>query len=242
MDSNLLENEQSVLTEDSIFHFSCGDDLPCFTQCCRDVNIYLTPYDVLRLRRALKIGSAEFLARYTRHFLERATNIPIVQLEMMPETLQCKLVTTKGCSVYQDRPWACRMYPLDVTGSEGAYQVLAKSERCLGLRERRSLTVAEWLLGQGVTPYVEMERAFHMVMPQGFRPGSDLGAGLGRMLFLAYDLDRFVELLRDIRFREIYEVDEATLHQVQADDEALLRLAFRYIRSQMDELYALPGK
>jgi hypothetical protein len=65
------------------------------------------------------------------------------------------------------------MYPLDVTGSEGTYQIVAKSERCLGLRERRSRTVAEWLLGQGVAPFVEMEQAFQMVMPQGFRPGSD---------------------------------------------------------------------
>ncbi len=242
MDAMLSENEQLLLTEDSSFPFRCDDALPCFTQCCRDVNIYLTPYDVLRLRRALHIGSAEFLARYTRHFLERSTSIPIVQLEMTPETLQCKLVTAKGCSVYHDRPWACRMYPLDIAGSQGTYRIVAKSERCLGLRERRSRTVAEWLVNQGVAPYLEMEKAFQVVMPQGFRPGSDLGVGLGKVLFLAYDLDRFVDLLNDIHFQAIYEVDDAMLHQVQTDDEALLRLAFRYIRSQMDELYVLPGK
>jgi len=68
------------------------------------------------------MGSAELLARFTRHFLERSTNIPIVQLEMAPETLQCKLLTAQGCSVYHDRPRACRMYPLDITGNEGAYR------------------------------------------------------------------------------------------------------------------------
>jgi hypothetical protein len=74
---------------------------------------------------------------------------------------------------------------------------------------------------------------------KGFQPGSNLGAALGKLLFLAYDLDRFAELLEDIHFRTFYEIDEAMLRQRQTDDEALLRLAFRYIRSQMDELYPL---
>lgn len=239
MDSIAEREEQPTLNEESLFHFSCNDSLPCFTQCCRDVNIYLTPYDVLRLRRALKLGSAAFLARYTRHFLDRSTNIPIVQLAMAPETLRCQLLSLNGCTVYQDRPWACRMYPLDITGKAGTYRIVAGSERCLGLQERTPRTIAQWLVSQGVASYVEMEDAFHQVMPQGFLPGSDIGEGLGRVLFLAFDLDRFAELLQDGRFHIFYDVDEALLSQVQTDDEALLRLAFRYIRSQMDELYPL---
>ena len=242
MDSIIPENTQQLLAEDSLFPFSCDDTLPCFTQCCRDVNIYLTPYDVLRLRRALRMGSAEFLARYTRHFLERSTSVPVVQLAMAVETLQCHLVTAGGCSVYHDRPWACRMYPLDITGKRGIYRIVAQSERCLGLRQRALQTVAKWLVNQGVAPYLEMEKAFHMVMPESFQPGSNLGIGLGKLLFLAYDLDRFLDLLKDVHFRAIYEVDDALLQQVESDDEALLRLAFRYIRNQLDELYVPPGK
>lgn len=240
MDSIAAQDEQAVLTEQSLFSFSCNDSLPCFTQCCRDVNIYLTPYDVLRLRRTLKMGSAAFLARYTRHFLDRSTSIPIVQLAMAPETLQCPLLTPNGCSVYRDRPWACRMYPLDITGKAGTYRTVTGSgRRCLGLRERAGRTVAQWLASQEVAPYVEMEDAFHAVMPQSFLPGTDIGVGLGKVLFLAFDLDPFAELLQDDRFQTFYEVDEALLAQAQTDDEALLRLAFRYIRSQMDELYPL---
>ena len=57
--------------------FACKDTHLCFTQCCRDVSIFLTPYDVLRLRRAAD-GISEFLARYTLHFLAKGTNIPVV--------------------------------------------------------------------------------------------------------------------------------------------------------------------
>lgn len=242
MDPMLTDDERQTLTEDSVFHFFCDPSLPCFTLCCRDVNIYLTPYDVLRLRRALKMGSTEFLARYTRHFLDKTTSIPIVQLEMMPDTLQCKLVTARGCSVYADRPWACRMYPLDIAGREGVYRTVVESQRCLGLLERKVRTVAEWLSTQDVAPYLEMEKAFHSVMPPSFRPGSNVGIELGKLLFLAYDLDKFLELLEDTRFRTFYEIDDALFQRVRTDDEALLRLALRYIRSQMEEFYPAHGE
>lgn len=85
------------------------------------------------------------------------------------------------------------MYPLEITGKEDAYRAMAGSERCFGLRERISRTVAQWLVSQEVAPYVEMETGFHAVMPQNFRPGSDIGDGLGKVLFLAFDLDRMLK-------------------------------------------------
>ena len=237
MSSNQPDNEQQVLTEDSRFRFACHDTLPCFTQCCRDVNIYLTPYDILRLRRALKISSTEVLERYTRHFLARVTHIPVVQLEMDPETLNCRFVSDSGCRVYDNRPWACRMYPLDVASRSGEYMPIAGKERCLGLNEPAFHTVGAWLESQGVRPYEEMERAFLQVVPPDFQPSSQMNPGLGRVLFLAYDIDRFIEIVNDPRFQTFYDVDDETLRRVREDDEALLHLAFRYVRSQMEELY-----
>jgi len=231
------EKEQSVLTSTTPLRFACHGDLPCFTQCCRDVNIYLTPYDVLRLRQALKMGSTEFLTKYTRHFLAQVTHIPVVQFMMDPETLRCQFVTDAGCTVYEDRPWACRMFPLDLTAKEGEYRTIVQKDRCMGLGEPASGTAGEWLEGQGIEPYQRMEETFQSVLPPGFKPGGRMEAGLGKLLFMAYDLDRFAELLKNDRFRAFYDVDDTLLHQVQEDGEALLRLAFRYIRSQMDELY-----
>ncbi len=226
---------QTVLTEQSSFQFACKDTLPCFTQCCRDVNIYLTPYDMLRLRRALRLSSGAILNRYTRHFLSRS-GIPVVQLAMDPQTLTCQFVTPEGCSLYDDRPWACRMYPLDLGNREGEYQFIVGKDRCLGLMEPTALTVAAWLESQGVTPYVEMERAYQAVLPPGFKPGSNVGSSLGKLLFLAYDLDRFSEILNDKKFLSFYDVDEELLRQAREDDEALLRLALLYVKEQIEEL------
>ncbi|MDY6908805.1 MAG: YkgJ family cysteine cluster protein [Thermodesulfobacteriota bacterium] len=233
-------NKQPVeLSAESPLRFACHAGLPCYTQCCRDVNIYLTPYDVLRLRRATKLSSRAFLDRYTRHFLAKVTHIPVVQLAMNPDTLYCPFVTEDGCRVYEDRPWACRMFPLDLAGPPGRYRLIRGNDRCLGLLEKDAWTVGRWLESQGIGPYTRMEEEFQGVMPAGFEPGQRLDAGLGKILFLAYDLDRFARMVVDRRFRSFYGVDDEVLNRLQEDDEALLRLAFRYIRSQMEELIRL---
>ena len=92
---------------------------------------------------------------------------------------------------------------------------------------------------QGVHEYMEMDREFQSVIPAGFKPGAPMNEGLGRVLFVAYDLDRFAELLEDSRFLMFYEVDEQMLSLVRKDMKELLKLAFRYIRAQMDELYQI---
>jgi hypothetical protein len=236
MSPNTAETEEHVLTEESPLRFACHENLPCFTQCCRDVNIYLTPYDVLRLRRSLQMGSAEFLRNYTRSFLAKVTSIPVVQLAMDPQNLYCKLVRDEGCSVYEDRPWACRMFPLDLASEEGKYTLIAGRDRCLGLGEGKEQTVGEWLESQGVNPYLEMDLVFRSVMPPGFTPEKNLGAGLGKVLFLAYDLDRFAAMLDDPHFRSVYDIDEDTLRTLRENDEEMLKMAFRYIRVQLEEL------
>ncbi len=236
MESSQPAQDRPALSLDDSFHFICNDNLPCFTRCCRDVSIYLTPYDVLRLRRALQIGSAEVLEHYTRQFLAGDSLIPVVELLMDPGTLRCRLVTDDGCSVYEYRPWACRMYPLDPGSKEGEYRPIVGKDRCLGLGEGEGTVVRDWLAGQGVDSCAEMDRAFQGVLDQGFQGGRRLTSALGKLLFLAYDLDRFAEFLKDEAFRESFDLDDETHRRAQADDELLLLLAFRYIRKQLEDL------
>ena len=56
-------NEYPRLAQDDQFTFRCGQQLDCFTCCCQDVSIVLTPYDVLRMKRSLGIESTEFLQK-----------------------------------------------------------------------------------------------------------------------------------------------------------------------------------
>jgi hypothetical protein len=155
---------------------------------------------------------------------------------MDEKSLRCKFLTEDGCSVYGDRPWACRLFPLDLGSIEGEYGMIAGKERCQGLCEQKSKTVAEWLDTQGIAPYVEMECAFGAVVPPATHPGPVIAGGLGKLLFLAYDLDRFAELLGDARFRSFHGVDDEMYCEAKENDETLLRMAFAYIGSQISEL------
>ena len=49
------------LKKNDTFAFACHQDLACFNRCCRNLNLFLYPYDVIRLRKALNMDSEQFL-------------------------------------------------------------------------------------------------------------------------------------------------------------------------------------
>ena len=67
------------------FRFDCRGDLPCFGQCCRDINIFLTPYDVFRLKNKLGLSSAAFLEKHTMEIGPPRVMYPVVYLKMNEE-------------------------------------------------------------------------------------------------------------------------------------------------------------
>ena len=54
-----------VLKPEDSLRFNCSENLACYTRCCRDITIFLTPYDVIRLKHALHLPSEAFLAKHT---------------------------------------------------------------------------------------------------------------------------------------------------------------------------------
>lgn len=61
---SIIRDYPRLTLEDS-FSFQCCQSLECFTRCCNDVTIVLTPYDVIRMKQALHVDSSEFLEKYT---------------------------------------------------------------------------------------------------------------------------------------------------------------------------------
>ena len=117
------------LGPESTFKFKCHPGVKCFTQCCRDINIILTPYDIIRLKNRLNLSSEEFLAIYTEPQLLEKTGLPVVTLKFLeeeekdPDSKACPFVRENGCLIYDDRPTTCRYYPLGVASlshKEGA--------------------------------------------------------------------------------------------------------------------------
>lgn len=222
---------------DTCFNFNCGAGNDCFNSCCRDVSILLSPYDVLRLKRALKIDSSEFLEKYTLTTVSQERRVPVVLLKMDEQSLKCQLVTEKGCSVYLHRPWACRMYPLGMAEPKGPnaaanrFYFLVKEELCHGHGVGQECSVRNWIEKQGLEPYDQMQTSFLEFMSHpGWEKAEELKSESLAMYYMAlYDLDRFRRFVFDTRFLELFEVEEARIDALATDDEELLEFAIDWL-------------
>jgi len=102
------------LEDGDTFQFQCHSKLDCFNLCCRNLNLFLYPYDVVRLKKKLGISSDEFLDKYVDVVLRESSFFPEVLLHMSEdEEKTCPFLTKSGCTVYSDRPDACRMFPVE---------------------------------------------------------------------------------------------------------------------------------
>ena len=213
---------------DYVFQFSCSRGVPCFTQCCQDVTIILTPYDVLRLKKGLGISSDEFLDQYTVIISKDNRLIPMVVLKMNEEDdKKCPFVTEKGCAVYAHRPWPCRMFPLDMN-DDGTFGFITDSSRCLGLKEDENGPISEWLVEQGVPIYDEMNSLFSQVTAPLKAEEQDIdNPQIHKMVFMAlYNLDKFKDFVFKSTFLDRFDVDPLVIEKIKRNDVELLKFAF----------------
>ena len=77
-----MNDEISAIGIDDSFTFSCSGEVPCFNECCRDLNQFLTPYDILCLKNGLAVPSGKFLETYTLQHTGPGTGLPVVTVPM----------------------------------------------------------------------------------------------------------------------------------------------------------------
>jgi Fe-S-cluster containining protein len=224
------------------FQFSCFKGISCFNKCCADVNIFLSPYDVLRMKNRLGITSDEFLRRYTLLPTDQNQKYPAVLLEMThTEDKHCSFVSAEeGCTIYADRPWACRMYPAGLAspgqnqseGNDKEFYFLIKDTFCRGHEQEQEWSYQEWLGSQEIGPYKEMGELFkELATHEWFEGGKDLSPEKIEMFFtVCYNLDAFRRMVFESSFLEKFEVDEALQERIRHDDVELLRFGFDWLK------------
>ena len=213
------------------FRFNCYPGISCFTQCCQDINIALTPYDVLRLRRALGMSSGEFIEKYTIIIPQKKSLIPLVILRMNEKDKRCPLVTQDGCIVYQDRPWSCRMYPLDMN-RDGTFSMIPETSWCQGLKQKDVWRISDWLIDQGIVPYDEMNKLFSSMTLQLLAQKLAIdNPDISKMTFMAlYNLDKFREFVFKSTFLDRFDIDAKRIEEIKRHDEELLKLGIDWIK------------
>ena len=232
--------QQRHLSPGESFCFKCHPGLACFGDCCADVNILLTPVDVLRLARRLGITTREFLDTHTLIPITKDLHLPVVMLRMGSDPARrCPFVDEKGCSVYEDRPWACRMYPLGMAlpparagvTPDPVYFVF-EEDFCQGRGDATSWTVEAWRTDQGLDNRETLEAGFQEIVSHPwFIGGRQLDPRRMDMFFTAcYDLDTFRGLVLSPAFLRRFELEDGLMEKLAHEDEALLRFAFRWLR------------
>jgi len=235
-----MDDHMMLIGREDTFQFACNHKTPCFNECCRDLNQFLTPYDLLRLKNGLKMSSDLFLKKYTSCRSGPETGLPVVSLK--PQTapeLRCPFVASEGCRVYADRPSSCRTYPLarlagrsKETGEITEQFVLMQEPHCRGFEQPHTQTVSQYLADQEVEIYNQFNDLLLEIirLKNRLKPGP-LGIRENHLFTLAlYNLDHFKVQAQDSDLLQELDLPPETISQALADDSALLKLGHRWIK------------
>lgn len=226
--------------EDGVFHFRCHPGISCFTECCARLHLILTPYDILRMKHRLALRSDEFLDRYAETFTKDGTRFPMVKLRMgQDQEGRCPFVTPEGCAIYEDRPGACRLYPVGraaaaVQGQKTARErfFIVVEPHCQGFKEKTKWTVDEWLAHEGVREYMAMNDAWLEIVssPKSLGPEAHLQQKHQMFFMASYNLDGFRRFIFKSLFLTRFEVPSSLQEAMATDDVALMKFGFEWLK------------
>jgi Fe-S-cluster containining protein len=238
---------------DDEFRFRCHKGIACFNKCCENIDILLTPHDIVRLKKRFGLTAREFIDRYTVDCHMDGHGMPGLKLRTREGSTACINLTADGCGVYPDRPAACRYYALGMVSmrrkdspvDEDSYFVV-KESHCLGHEEPRVQTVRDYRKEQGVEEYDEINREWRQLVLKKRSSGPTVGRPSERsfeLFFLAsYDVDGFREFVASAGFSEVFELDPGTRQQLMQDDGQLLRFGFRLLKQVLFGENTIPLK
>lgn len=231
--------------------FQCRKGIACWNACCSNIDIALTPVDIVRLKQRLALSSSEFLTQYTVPYEMEKDGIAGVKLRPVEGGTACRFMTEAGCAVYEDRPTACRYYPVallsmrrqDESIDRQSYAIV-REDHCLGHREPRTQTIDDYRTGQGLPEVDELARGWRQLILKKKSSGPTIGKPSKRSLELffmtCYDIDRFRSFVASDSFATIYDLPPDELREMLIDDAPLMQFGFRFLRQVLFGEMSIP--
>jgi Fe-S-cluster containining protein len=230
------------LEKNDTFSFHCHSELVCFNRCCHNLNLFLYPYDIVRLKDRFNITADRFIDTYVDVILRNSNFFPEVLLRMSEDKDRaCPFLIKTGCSVYPDRPDTCRMFPLEQGLLYDAKSKKTKrihyfrpADFCLGQYENKKWTTQLWSRDQDAVIYndmtarwAELKRLFQKD-PWGIEGPK---GPKGKMAFMAtYNMDRFRDFVFNSSFLKRYKVKSALLKKIRVHDVELMKFGFEWVK------------
>ncbi len=230
------------LEDGDTFSFRCCPGIACFNRCCRNLNLFLYPYDVIFLKNRLNLPSDQFLDKYVDIVLRNSNFFPEVLLGMSGDQERtCPFLSDAGCTVYPDRPDTCRTFPVE----QGVYYDAASKttklihffrppDFCMGQHEKKVWTIQAWAQDQGAVVYNQMTLLWSEIK----RMFQDNPWGLegpegpkAKMAFMAtYNVDQFRDFLFNSTFLKRYKLKSAIRKTIRNDDVELMKFGFEWVK------------
>jgi len=235
---NKKEFDLKPIAEDVKFAFECHPGVSCFNECCHDIDVILTPFDVLRMKNRLGIKSDEFLKKYTQLQTVKDSDIPLLKLRIKDETNnKCVFLEEAGCSIYDSRPSVCRNYPTglatqDPKAGQGAHPYFIIDETiCKGHDEKKLWTISEWKENQGVVDLDEQNKPWLEIVARlkSLRLKDDKDQKMNIFIMVSFDIDTFKNFVFASSFLSRFEISNDTADKLKADEEELLRFGFKWL-------------
>jgi Fe-S-cluster containining protein len=220
------------------FRFLCHKGVTCFTQCCADLHLLLTPYDIIRIKNRLRLPAEEFIKTYTMPDTEGASPFPMLKLRMEESgRRRCPFVTEQGCTIYEDRPGACRLYPIGSAAYMGKveeqaaeHHFIVDESHCLGFNEETEWSVEEWVENQGFDVYTEMNRPWmEIVASQNPRKRQLNQEKLQMFYMVSYNLDRFRDFVFQTKFLRVFRLSAGEVERISTSETELMKLGMKWL-------------
>ncbi len=235
-------NIGAQLSEDDTFCFDCHPGLACFTRCCQDADMYLYPYDIIRMKRRLGLASELFLQQYTLTAFRDNPFFPSIMLKMSDKKEKaCPFLTANGCTIYEDRPFSCRAYPLEravarMGDNKNPVDIyfISNHAYCLGHQESRQWTVQEWLADQQVQLFNDMNDLWvpidTLFRNNPWGPQGVDSPALKMAFMAAFNVDKFRTFVFESTFLSRLDVTPERKEQLEASDVELMKFGFDWIK------------
>lgn len=241
-------DEHNLPLGNSTFRFACHSQVSCFTFCCKNVDLTLYPYDIIRLKKSLRLDSEQFVRDHT--FLVKGDNLffPEMKLKLLEnEAKSCPFLSQAGCTVYSDRPSACRTYPLErgVMGVEGKkcgeeVYFLTKHSYCKGHHEEDTTDVKSWVRSQKLLEYNAMNSLWaeiDFLFRQNPWKGEGVGGEKQQLAFMVcYNIDGFRRFCLEHKLLNQFMLAKDFKNRIKKEDSELQKFGFEWLK------YVLTGR
>ncbi|MDH3348424.1 MAG: YkgJ family cysteine cluster protein [Desulfobulbaceae bacterium] len=227
------------------FDFSCHPGVSCFKDCCRKLDLYLYPYDIVRLKNGLSLSSSDFLYKYTRVSEGSHPYFPSLMLLMNDDSEHlCPFLGEEGCLVYKDRPSSCRTYPVEraverVPGSRSltTHYFITNHAYCKGHAEDKHYTIRKWESEQQLFDFNLMNDlwaqvdAFFATNPW---QGEGTAGPLQQLAFMVcYNIDEFRGYYNDHKLWKHSGLDKSSRRLIERYDAELLKYGFQWLLTML---------